>query len=55
MIREAAKAAKAQAEEEQKNHKVEFLKDKKKSDQTRFETEYIIDNVIHATLKVERK
>lgn len=54
MIREAAKAAKAQAEEEQKNHKVEFLKDKKKDNQTRFETEYIIDNVIHATLKVER-
>ena len=54
MIREAAKAAKAQAEEEKKNHKVEFLKDKKKDDQTRFETEYIIDNVIHATLKVER-
>ena len=58
MIREAAKAAKAakaQAEEEAKNHKVEFLKDKKDEDQTRFETEYIIDNVIHATLKVERK
>ncbi|WP_318253521.1 SpoIVB peptidase S55 domain-containing protein [Selenomonas sp. AB3002] len=54
MIREAAKAAKAQAEEDQKNHKVEFLKDKKKDNQTRFETEYIIDNVIHATLKVER-
>ena len=55
MIREAAKAAKAQAEEEAKNHKVEFLKEKKDEDQTRFETEYIIDNVIHATLKVERK
>ena len=55
MIREAARIAKAQAEEEAKNHKVEFLKDKKKDDQTRFETEYIIDNVIHATLKVERK
>ena len=54
MIREAAKAAKAQAEEDQKNHKVEFLTDKKKDNQTRFETEYIIDNVIHATLKVER-
>ncbi len=54
MIREAAKAAKAQAEEEKKNHKVEFLKDKKEEDETRFETDYIIDNVIHATLKVER-
>ena len=55
MIREAAKAAKAQAAEEAKNRKVEFLKEKKKDEQTRFETDYIIDNVIHATLKVEKK
>ena len=54
LIREAAKAAKQQAEEE-KNHKVEFLKDKKDPAKTKFETEYIIDNVIHAVLKVERK
>ena len=54
LLREAAKAAKQQAEEE-KNHKVEFLKDKKDTTKTKFETEYIIDNVIHAVLKVERK
>ena len=55
LIREAGKAAKAQAEEEQRNHKVEFLKEKKDDEQNRFATDYIIDNVIHTTIKVERK
>lgn len=42
-----------------KQHKVELLKDpdksKQKNGKTKFVTNYIIDNMIHATLQVERK
>ena len=49
-------AAKARAQAEARNHKVEFLKEeKKKPGETKFETPYIIDNVIHATLQVGKK
>ena len=48
-------AAKAQARAQAKNHKVEFLKkDKDKQGEAKLATDYIIDNVIHATLQIER-
>lgn len=54
-IRAVIKAQQEEAALEKQNHKVELLKDKeKKSNETRFATDYIIENVVHATLKVER-
>lgn len=55
-IRAVLKAQEEEAELEKQNHKVELLKDKEKksSNETRFATNYIIENVVHATLKVER-
>lgn len=55
-IRAVLKAQEEEAALEKQNHKVELLKDKEKksSNETRFATNYIIENVVHATLKVER-
>ncbi len=56
VLREASAAAKRAAEAaKSKPHKVDFLKkDAPKADgQSKFETRYIIDNVIHTTLKVD--
>ena len=53
--RKLLEAAKERAQAEARNHKVEFLKDEgKKPGETKFETPYIIDNVIHATLQIEK-
>lgn len=56
--RKALRAAKKAAEEAQKQRRFSFSLDNKKQEntgETKFTTNYIIDNVIHATLQVERK
>jgi hypothetical protein len=56
--RKALRAAKKAAEEAQKQRKFSFSLGNKKQEntgETKFTTNYIIDNVIHTTLQVERK
>lgn len=56
--RKALRAAKKAAEEAQKQRRFSFSLDNKKQEntgETKFTTNYIIDNVIHTTLQVERK
>lgn len=58
IMREAAEAAKRAAEEEKKQHKITLLPGEKKPQtegQSKFETNYIIDNAIHTTLHVDHR
>lgn len=52
ILKEASEAAK---KKEAQEHKVEFLKEEvKHPKETRFETGYVIDNVIHGMLQIEK-
>ena len=58
VLRETAEAAKRAAAEEKKQHKIELLPGDKKPQtegQSKFETKYIIDNVIHTVLHVDHR